>query len=165
MDPVIPDLLPEGSFQDDLLDTNIPVPVIPNADIVTLNQRFDQLSLDTNTQSLRIEIEKVKRQKLSATIRRLRQDLLSPHPEIARLRQDVDTMRNEQNSINYYLEAEIASNGAMTFRGLSRIHQILALMLPQTTLPVNHGPELNQLIQELGRTLQQFHVKYTVSYV
>ena len=165
MDPIIPDLLPEGSFLNDLLDNNIPLPVIPNTDIVTLNQRIDQLSLDTNTQSLRIEVEKAKRQKLGATVRRLRQDVLPPHHEIVRLRQDLDIMRNEQNSINYYFEAEIASNRTLAFRGLSRIHQILALMSPPTILPVNHGPELNQLIQELGRTLQQFPVEYTASYV
>ena len=136
MEPALPDLLPEGSFLDDLLDADAPAPAISNADLVALNQRFDRLSLDTNTQSLRIDIEKAKRQKLSATVRRVKQDLLSPRPETVTLRQNVDTMRNEQNSINYYLEAEIAGNSSMTFRSLSRIHQILALMIPQMTFPV-----------------------------
>ena len=165
MDPVLPDLLPEGSFLDDLLYTDVPVPTIPNADIATLNHRLDRLSLDTNTQSLRIDKEKAKRQKLSATVRRVRQDLSSPRPEIVTLQQDVDVIRSEQNSVNYYLEAEIPSNSVMTFRSLSRIYQILALMIPQMTLPSNHTPDLNRLLLELAHTLQQFRVDYTVSYV
>ena len=139
--------------------------MIPNADIIALNHRFDQLFIDTNTQSLRIDIEKAKRQKLNAIVRRLKQNLLSPHPELVKLRQDFETLQNEQNSINYYLEAEIASNSVMTFRGLSRIHQILGIMLPQAPPSVNPNPELNQLLQELTRTLQQFCVEYTTSYV
>ena len=150
MKPALPDLLPEGSFLDDLLDTDATVPTFPDADLVTLTQRFDQLSLDTNTQLLRIEVEKAKRQKLSATVRRVKTDLLSPRPEIVTLRQDVDTMRNEQKAINYYLDAEIVGNSGLTFRSLSRIHQILALMIPQTTLSVNHNPELNQLVHEFA---------------
>ena len=165
IDPVIPDLLPEGSFLDELLNTDVPAPMIPNADIVALNYRFDQLFIDMNTLSLRIEVEKAKRQKLNAIFRKLKQDLLSPHPELIKLRQNFETLRSEQNSINYHVEAEIASNSVMTFRGLSRIHQILAIMLPQVPPSINPNPELNQLLQELARTLQQFRVEYTTSYV
>ena len=165
MEPALPDLLPEGLLLNDLLDIDTTVPTFPNADLVTLNQRFDQLSLDTNTQSLRIDVEKAKRQKLSASVRRIKKDLLSPRSEIVTLRQDVDTLRNEQNAINYYLDTEITGDSGLTFRSLSRIHQILALMIPQTTSSVNHNPELNQLVHELARTLQQFRVEYPVSYV
>ena len=146
MDPVLPDLLPEGSFLDDLLDAEIPLPAIQSTDIITLNQRLEQLSLDANTQALRLEIEKAKRQKLSTTVRRIKQDLLTPHSDIIKLRQDIDILRSKQNSVNYWLEAEIASNSVATFRSLSRIHQILTIMSPLLTLPVNHSPDLNQLL-------------------
>ena len=165
MDPVLPGLLLEGSFLDYLLDAEIPLPAIQSTDIITLNQRIEQLSLDANTQALRLEIEKAKRQKLSTTVRRLKQDLLAPHPEIIKLRQDIDILRSEQNSNNYWLEAEIASNSVVTFCSLSRIHQILTIMSPLLMLPVNHSPDLNQLLRELACTLQQFCVEYTVSYI
>ena len=63
MDPVLPDLLPEGSLFDDLLHSDVPALATTHPDITTLNHRLDRLSLDTNTQSLRIDVEKAKRQK------------------------------------------------------------------------------------------------------
>ena len=81
------------------------------------------------------------------------------------MKQDIDIIRGEQNTANYYLEAEIASTSVMTFRILSRIHQILTFLIPNVMLPPNSNHELNQLLQELAQTLQQFRVEYTVSFV
>ena len=49
VDSTLPDLLPEESLFNDL---------ITHPDIATLNRRLDQISLNTNTQSLRIDVEK-----------------------------------------------------------------------------------------------------------
>jgi len=165
MDPALPDLLPEGSLFDNLLYSDVTALAITHPDIATLNHRLDQLSLDTNTQSLRIDVEKAKRQKLSAIVRPVKQNILLPCPEIASLKQDITTIRGEQNTVNYHLEAKIASTSVMTFRCLSRIHQILTFLLPHVMLLSNSNHELNQLLQELAQTLQQFRVEYMVSYV
>ena len=96
MDPALPDLLPEGSLFDDLLYSDVPALTINHPDIATLNHRLDQLSLDSNTQSLRIDVEKAKRQKLSATVRRVKQDISLPRPEITSLKQDIDMIRGSK---------------------------------------------------------------------
>ena len=65
-DPTLPDLVPEDPMFDDLFrvnDSMIP-PVHP--DVVELGRKLDSLTVETNTQGLRMEIEKVKRQRLQA---------------------------------------------------------------------------------------------------
>jgi len=163
--PALPDLLQEGYFLDDILHWDDPTIAITHSDITALNQRLDHLSLETNTQALRIAVERAKRQKLRATIRQVKQDMLLPCPDIASLRYDIETMRGSQNIINYQLEGEITSLNTMTFRCLSRMHQIIALLLPHVIMPSDNNCELNQLLQELARTLQQFRINYPVSYV
>ena len=165
VDSTLPDLLPEESLFNDLIYSDVPALAITHPDIATLNRRLDQISLDTNTQSLHIDVEKAKRQRLSETVRRVRQNTLRLCPDVISLKQDVTTIREEQNAVNYYLEAEIASMSATTFRSLSRIHHILTLLLPHVMLPPNNNQELIQLLQELAQTLQHFRVECAVSYV
>jgi len=86
VDPALPDLLPEGSFLDDIFHLDDPNIAITHPDIAALNQRLDHLSLETNTQALRIAVERAKHQKLRATIRQVKQDMLPPCPDIASLR-------------------------------------------------------------------------------
>ena len=52
-------------------------------DIMFLSKRFDQLTIDVNTQNLRIEVEKLKRRRLGRLMRQLKGEVLS-------LRQIVD---------------------------------------------------------------------------
>ena len=165
VDSTLPDLLPEESLFNDLIYADVPALAITHPDITTLNCRLYQITLDTNTKSLRIDVEKVKRQRLSETVRRVGQSTLRPCPEVTSLRQDVTTIREEQNAVNYYLESEIASMSATTFWSLSKIHHIITLLLPYTMLPPNNNQELIQLLQELAQTLQHFRVEYAVSYI
>ena len=97
-DPALPDLLPEGSLFDDIFHAEVPVIAITNPDIAALNYRLDHLS-----QALRIDVERAKRQKLSATVRRVKQNILLPCPEIASLKHDIETIRGDQNILNYQL--------------------------------------------------------------
>ena len=164
VDPALLDLLSEGSFLDDILRLGDLTLAITHPDIAILNQRLDHLSLETNTQALRIAVERAKRQKLRPTVRQVRQDMLIPCPNIASLRYDIETMRGIQNTVNYQLEGEITSLNTMTFRCLSRMHHIIALLLPYVIMPSDSNCELNHLLQELARTLQQFRINYAVSY-
>ena len=70
---------------------------------------MDQLSLESNTQSLRIELEKHKRQKLRTAIKQVKQNMIVPSPDIASLRYDLDIMQRNQDAINYQLEGEITT--------------------------------------------------------
>ena len=165
MDPALPDLLPEGSLFDDIFPSENPSVTVTHPDIVALNSRLDHLSLETNTQALRIKVERAKRQRLSATVRQVKQNMLLSCPDIASLKDDVEVMQGNQNAINYQLEGEITNMNVMTFRCLSRMHQIITFLLSHVMLPPDNNFELTQMLHELSRTLQQFRVDYSVSYV
>ena len=164
-DPALPDLLPEEPLLDDLFHLNDPTVAITHPDIVALNQRLDHLSLETNTQGLRIGVERAKRQKLRTTIRQVRQDMLLICPDIMSVRNDIETMRGSQNAVNYQLDGEITRLNTLTFRCLSRMDQIIALLLPYVTMPSDSSYELHQMLQELARTIQQFSMNYAASHV
>ena len=68
-DPTLPDLFPKGPLPDYLFQLNDLTATIVHPDIIALNRRLDHLSLETNTQGLRIAVERAKCQKLHAAIR------------------------------------------------------------------------------------------------
>ena len=119
-DPILSDLLPEGPLPDDLFQLSDLTVVHP--DLVALNKRLDHLTLETNTQGLRIAVERAKRQKFQAIIRQVRQDISIPCPDIAMMKHDLMAIREHQNAINYQLDSETARASTLTFRCLSRIH-------------------------------------------
>ena len=92
-DPILPDLLPEGPLPDDLFQLSDLTSTIIHPDLVALNKRLDHLFLETNTQGLRIAMERAKRQKFKATIRQVRHDMSIPCPDIAMLKYYLVAMR------------------------------------------------------------------------
>jgi len=57
---------------------NEPLPFLsadlfPSTDeVINLSKRIEQLNIDVNTQNLKIEVEKLKRQKLGSTLRQMK---------------------------------------------------------------------------------------------
>jgi len=163
-DPTLPDLLHEGPLPDDLFQLNDLTATIVHPDLDALNRRLDHLSLETNTQGLRIAVERAKCQKLQASVRQVRQDMSIPCPDIVMIKHNLEAMRENQNAINYQLDGEIARTSTLTFRCLSRIHQIMAALVPCVTMPSEDNYELRLMLQELNLTIQQFGVHYAASY-
>jgi len=62
--PTIPDLLPEEPIYDDLFTLNDLTMPLPHPDIAELNRKIESLTIELNTQGLRLEIERSKRQRL-----------------------------------------------------------------------------------------------------
>ena len=110
-------------------------------------------------------MERAKRQKMRATICQVRQDLSLPYSDVESLRHEIETTREHQNAVNYQLDGEATRMNTLTFRCLSRVHQIVALLIPYVTMPSENSYELSQMLHELARTLQQFSVYYAASYV
>ena len=54
--------------------TNLPLLFASSNNICPLFSQIEQLSLDLHIQSLRVEVERVKRQKLKAFIKQIKQD-------------------------------------------------------------------------------------------
>jgi len=163
-DPVLPDLLPEEPVYDELLPIDDLMMFAPQPEITDLSRKFELLTVDTNTHGLRIEIERSKRQRLQTTVRQLRQDLSIASADIAILKSEITQLRDHQNTINLQLNNENARTNTLSFRSLSRIGQILALV-PDSTQLSETSTEMEILLQELNSTIRQFGVYYAASYV
>ena len=163
-DPTLPDLLAEDTFVNDFRIDDIPT-TLTYSDITEINRKLEHLSLETNTQGLRIEVEKAKRQRLQTSVRQLKNNATLPCPELIALRNDLQQTRDQQNAINYQLDNENARTNTLAFRSFSRIYQILAALIPCATLPYDANPEVQILLQELNKTIHHFGVHYAASYV
>ena len=125
-DPLLPDLIPEGHIYDDLLTMDDFTMFTPQPELVDLTRKFESLNIDSNTHGLRIEIERTKRQRLQATVKRLRHEFSAACADIAILRDEITQLRDQQNAVNFQLSNENARTNTLAFRSLSRIGQILA---------------------------------------
>jgi len=79
-DPVLPDLLPEEPLFHELLQINdLTMPVF-HPDIAELTRRLDNLTVEYNTQGLRLAVEKAKRQRLQTMVHQIKSDLTRAKP-------------------------------------------------------------------------------------
>ena len=85
-DVMLPDLLPKSSLTSDLFHLETPSVVPIHSDLASVNFQLEHLLLETNTHTLRIEVELATRQKLRASLRQVKQSMLLPCSEMAFLR-------------------------------------------------------------------------------
>ena len=71
---------------------DLPTPVM-HPDIIEINRKLEHLTLETNTQGLRIAVERVKRQRLQASVRQVKQDLALPCPDLMVIRNELNQLR------------------------------------------------------------------------
>ena len=77
----------------DIFPLNPPDLLPPSNEIALLNTELEKLSLDVHTQSLRVKIEKVKRQKLRSKLKRVRQDMIPQNRILTQVHRDFNTLR------------------------------------------------------------------------
>ena len=107
----------------------------------------------------------MKRQKLRASIRAMKQHVSLPCPDAALLEREIQTTQLNQNAVNYQLDGEMARNNTMAFRSFARIHQIISAIFPYVALPPDKHCKLIQMLNELIKTLNQYQVCQPASYV
>jgi len=163
-DPLLPDLVPEGPIYDELLDTNDIDMFMPNPDLMDLTRKLEALTIDANTHSLRVEIERTKRQRLRTMMKRLKHDLTAACAEIVIMKEEISQLREQQNAVNFQLNNDNIKTNTLAFRSLSRIAQILALDLSHSPSVENRN-EAEILIQELYSTIRHFGICYTTPYL
>ena len=161
----VPDLIPEELTFDDLLnvDSMIMPPVLQET--AEWGRKIDNLTIEFNTLSLRLEIEKTKRQRLQSVVRQLKREMSPQCPDMLTIKQDLDKFKEQQNTTNYMLDGENARTNTLAFRSISRICQLLTTMMQGTYVSAEAIDEANILLQELALTVQQFGVHYAASYV
>ena len=104
---------------DDSLNFNLTNPFPPSDDMLSLNRQVEQLSVDLNTQHVEIEAEKLKRQKLKTTIRRVRQESVPIHQVLVQLQNDNTIMREQLSAISNFYVSEIGLKSLVTHCYLS----------------------------------------------
>jgi len=163
--PDVPDLIPADLLFDDLLDINSTmVPAIPN-ELNELSRKVEQLTIEYNTMHLRLEIERAKRQRLQSIVKQLKREALSPCPVASTVKQELKEFKEQQTATNYMLDGENAKTNTLAFRSISRICQLINIIVQGTYITTDIIDEANTLLQELTLTIQQFGVHYTSSYV
>ena len=107
-----------------------------------------------NTWSLRIELERVKRQKMRTTMKRIKREIISPRHLITQLRHDASVLHENQTSMQRFYEGEVIRLSIISLRFFLRIHQILISIVHYTSMPTNNHTELfrSQRMNFYGRS-------------
>ena len=165
IDLMFPDLLPEDPMINNLISMETPQLLPSSHDIKTISDRLENLEIVTNTHSLRIEVERVKRQKLRSSLKQFKHDAFTPSADMASLRQTVTFNYDQQTTTNYQLGGKLDKLSTLTFRCLSRMQQLLTTVIPRIASSPDDYNSIMQQLDEIGRTIQQFRVYHQVSYV
>jgi len=165
IDTTIPDILVGGPFVDDLFGINDLIPMPEHPDILSISRQLEELTIENNTQSLQLKIERMKRRQLRSSLRSIEQVLLRPCADAASIKQELGAIQENQNAINFQFDSDITTLRTMMFRCFTRMHQMMNRMISHMALHPDDNYELTRMTQEIAQTFQQFHSYYTVSYV
>ena len=159
-----PDLFNDGPIAPNITsDEKELIRVLPS-ELKAINVRLDRLEAALNTQTLRLDLERAKRQKLRLMMKPRRPEIPVPHPEA--LKQLMETNFMHQETINYQLGDSIDRLNKVAFRCLSQMEQLMSFVLPCISVTPNDYPDVTCLLEEIGRTLQQLCVHQpTTSYI
>jgi len=165
LNSTMPDLLAGGPFADELFRVDDLLAMPEHPDVNAISRQLENLTIENNTQSLQIKIERMKRRQLRSSLRSMEQVSLRPCPDATSLKQELIASQEQQNAINYQFDADVTALRALTFRCLTRMHQMISRFLPHIMLSPDDDFELAQMSQEIAQTFHQFHSYYTASYV
>ena len=128
------------------------------SDIAALNDQIAKLSIDLNTQALRIEIERTKRQKMRMILKRIKLGMTPTNRSLLKMRRDVDILKEQLGAVRNIYESELARIGLTTYRCFATLHQILLAVIQHIPMPEAEHNDTSWLLNELLRNLQQIKV-------
>ena len=150
-DPDLPDI-----FGDDFLTTNAApfdkdfVTMLP-AEIKALNDRVERLEIALNIQTLHLELERAKRQKLASVMKQRRHE--TPITQLDALQQLIDTNQVYQEAVNFQIGGSIDHLSTVMFRCLSRTQHLLSFAFPCIPITPSDQPDVTSLLEEIVRPL------------
>ena len=148
-EPVIPAITPT---EKELLT------ILPT-ELKALNAKIDRMEAVIKSQALLLKIERTKRQKLKLLVTQQRQEVPIIHPEI--LKRMIETNTMYQETVNFNLSGSIDRLSTLAFRGLSRMQQLMAFILPSVAITSSDSPDMALLLEEIGLVIQQLCVHQT----
>ena len=108
-------------------------------DVNTINSQLDQLSVDVNTQNLRSKLEKTKRQRLNTTVKIIEHEIALLTKTVTRTQANIMVLKQQIENLMQARNGDLAQLTTVTYRCLSRMHNILIPILPYIVmLPRNH---------------------------
>ena len=133
-------------------------------ELKAINARIEHLERALNMQTLKLGVERPKRQKLRLALRLPQNE--NPTFQLEALRQSIEANMVYQNTVNYQISGDVDKLSTLMFRCLSRTQQIMSLILPCIPITPSDHPDVNILIEEIGRTLQQLCAPHqTTTYI
>ena len=92
-----------------------------------------KLNVELHTQSLRVEVERVKRQKSRASVRQVKRDRVETNILLSQTLRENCMLREQLATIKRDSDHDIAH---FSYRGYSRLHQILITIIPYISMPM-----------------------------
>ena len=136
-----------------------PPVIAPSAiDFHELSSKMDQISVDVNTQHLRSKLEKCKRQRLSSTIRNIEREIAALSNTINQTQTNITKLNQQIESLVLMRNGDLAQLTTITYRCLSRMHNIIITILPYMIMPTRSHEDLAQLAHELLCTIYQLPI-------
>ena len=158
------DLFDDIDFND-LFINEPPAPIITPAEeelikmlpseLRAINDRVTRLETALSTQALLLALERTKRQKLKLLMKRRQPEVPVTLPET--LKQQVESNDMYQETVNYQFGNSIDRLSTIAFRCFSRMQQLMTFAIPS----IRH-PDAANLLEEIGRTIQQLCVHQTI---
>ena len=142
----------------DLLNDSItlflePLP-LPSEDSIQLSQRLDQLTIDVNTQNLRVELETLKRQQLRQTVKQLNAEVTTFNQIASQQQTENNMLREHIAALSTTIFSELADLTKRTHCCLGRIHDLLIAAIPHISMAEEEHHDLSKQAHELLRALQ-----------
>jgi len=133
-----------------------PLELFPSSeDINSLTKQIESLNIEVNTQGLKSEVERLKRQRLGINLKQVKQLTIPMRKTIAHLQQENNKLRMQIHASSETHHSERARSNMWIHSGMSRIHQILIGIIPRIPMTPSEHTEAAQLTYELLRIAQQ----------
>ena len=150
----------------DLLNDHLfPEPVLfPQNDLVSISQRLEQLTIDVNTQNIKLEVETLKRRRLRRSLNQVKNDITSLSQLLAYQTQEQAALRNEIEILSASINSELACLMQRTHCCIGRIHHLLIVTVPRIFMTEAEHNDIAQQAAELLRALQLIRVTPSQGY-
>ena len=126
--------------------------VLPS-ELKAINVRIEHLERALSIQTLKLDVERAKRQQLKLMMKPQPHEIPTLQLEALKTATEANTARQE--SINFQLGGDLDRMNTQVFRCLSRIQQLMSFVLPCIQVTSSDHPDVTSLLEEIGRTLQQ----------
>ena len=131
---------------------------IPKTILVFINQRLEQLSVEVNTQSIKIELETLKRRRLRRSMKQIKNEITALSQLLAHQSQEQAILRNQIATLSENISSELACLTQRIHCCIGRIHHLLIAAVPRIYMSEAEHNDLAQQAAELLRALQLIRV-------